>query len=195
MSTCGEIQFYSIRHVRNVPDVLRRVVQYFAPGTFGFVTRSQIEDHGWDDFLNDGSGVPNVYLTDTVNALPVLADVATLYMAQRSLHLSLCDSPFSRTIVEQVKTQIPESIRHDFVPADISIYSGGHDIIEEIEQEPGSRFVARTDFSVTFFSYSVPYRPQSRFVAEFLNLPVMLEIRKELEAVAGPMEVSASWYY
>ena len=96
------------------------------------------------------------------------------------------------TWASAVERAIPAGIRGEFLPCNVGIEVGFHDLFECAEEEEG-RYIARAFLSVQFSGYSSP-NDWGEFQRRVMELPEVLAVQAELEEVTGPLEKVIHWF-
>jgi hypothetical protein len=184
MGQSGELTFYTARRLDPPAEFLRRIIQLAAPECTPTVARSRGEDTEWEHFLRDEE-----VQTDIIAATP--ENLPQFYREGLSLWASLDSSPLARRVAESIAGEISESIRGSFIPNDLNVTIGYHDLCDFAEHEDGFR-IARPFLSLKFFSYGTPFHWQA-FRAAVFEIPEVQVVRREFESVVGPLEQCVFW--
>lgn len=119
------------------------------------------------------------------------SEAAGLYREGASLSLLLGDSVLGSTMWSTLERSVPEDVRGNFKPGDPSIKVGGHDICEDAEHERGFLF-GRAVFSFGLFGYGTPNN-WGRYRELVFEIPDVVALQRQLEALAGPMKRCVYW--
>jgi hypothetical protein len=177
------ITFYSTRESKQPNELLRAIVGISMPRRVLIVYRTLAEDRGWDDFLQGGPGyIPSEHLPDPKDPM----ELALLYKEGVSLGAEFMDSHLARRVSAGIGSNIPISVRNEFLDTDLIVRIGFHDLFEDSEHEDGL-LIARAFLSIEFFGYSTPSNWQLFREAVF-RVPEIQAVQQELEAVTGPLE-------
>jgi hypothetical protein len=185
MGQSGCITFYQTTKLESPTSFLKNVARTFQTNQLLNVSRTLVEDLGYEHFLRGGCVPTEWNLTASVRSLD------ELYRDTRSLSFELLGSPFANRVLGAVKTTIPSKIRGEFCPGDLFITVGFHDIWENAEVDEGQVF-ARAFLSIRFFGYGTPYDWQA-FRALVFNVPEIKAVKSELEAISGPLDQVVYW--
>ncbi|MEC9373253.1 MAG: hypothetical protein VYC34_05385 [Planctomycetota bacterium] len=118
--------------------------------------------------------------------------LASLYRPNRCISVFLYGSPLSDAISHAVEEGIPEEVRGSFIPFDLTIRAGWHDVFETTENPEGQLFV-RALFSVRFKGNGTPHDwKETR--RRILALPVINETLERLRAPLGDPKVVVYWH-
>ncbi|HLL89088.1 MAG TPA: hypothetical protein VK324_07270 [Tepidisphaeraceae bacterium] len=185
MSQNGKLVFYTTQRLDPPQECLRRVVAMSGPIGPIDVGRSVGEDDEWAKFLTD-EDIP-------MEVFPGVApsQLTTLYVEGTSLTCDFHTSSLGARIAEAVRVQIPPELRQDFVPSDLFVTIGYHDLWENAEAEEG-RLLARAFLSMRFFGYGTP-ADWPAFRRRVFGLPEVRAVKVELEAAVGPLEQIVYW--
>jgi hypothetical protein len=93
--------------------------------------------------------------------------------------------------MEAVKESLSPTIRDNFLPTDAFVSVGSHDLWEDAENDDGT-FIARPFLSVMFFGYGSPLN-WKEFRTRVFDIPAIQQVKRELEAVLGPLQQSVFW--
>jgi len=128
----------------------------------GFVSRGEFTE--WSDEREDLQGPGFRHLP---RGWPIEACLRR-YRRPNCLWV-LGHSRWAQVVAAAVTQGMPEGVRGLFVPCELNLYLGGHDLCEFSEAEEGQLY-ARASFSVRFFSYHTPNQWQ-RFRELVFALP------------------------
>ena len=196
MSRSGELVFYSEEPYGEPTVMTERLLRYLGVAKAYTVARTIGEDREWDAWKAEGGGVggDQVMYSDRrrfdVEGLgPV--ELAGLYEDGCHLFLNLESIWFSRRIESAVSEQVPADLRRDYVPSDLCVSVGYHDIWEAVECREGQRF-CRAFCSIRLFGYSTPCDWAATRVA-ILGLAEVEQSRQEIQEIIGPTGVCVYW--
>ena len=197
MSLSGDVVFYSTFRPDRPQDRLLRLLEAAGVEQVLSAWRTLDEDRTWDFIQRNLRAVGDKAYIQATKDLNVrglgLIDVASLYQDDRYLTIDVGPAAkrFGSRVWRAVHDGIPEEIRGNFEPAAMYIGVGYHDLTECINGDEDC-YVARAFFSVEFFGYGVPHqwRETNRLIFE---LPGIIEVKRELEAILGPLEGYAHW--
>jgi hypothetical protein len=187
MGQHGSLTFYKTRRLDAPPAVLRKLIQLAAPEHVLELFRSVGEDNGWEVFQRGGPGVRDEMLQRPQS----LEELVSQYRDGTRLSVDAVGSPLARRVQDAIASQIPPSIRGDFVPTDQLIRIGYHDIWDDAEHEEGC-LIARAFLSIDFFGYSTPNDWLS-FREQVLRISEVHAVKRELEAITGPLDQCIIW--
>ncbi len=189
MSQDGKIVFYVRAAPTNLRELLARLIELATPKCFRYTVRTAREDHEWNDFLaGNMEGTPLEDVPDPSSS----EDFVSYYKDARCLMSTLCDSPLADRITTAVQDGIAEEIRGRFLPMDLTLNIGYHDIFECSEVEEGQYF-ARAFIAVEFFGYGTPNDWQA-FRQRVFQLPGVISVKRDIEQILGPVEECVFWY-
>ena len=192
MCQAGELVFYSKSEVDNV-HVLSPLLAWAAVTEISTACRSKEREHGWLDFVRmRDSNAPETdnTMVSVGNRIPV-AQVVNLYEPDRYLVLEVGVSRIGTRVSRAVTRGIPESIRGSFLPTDLFLGIGGHDLFEGAEHEEG-HLIDRSFLSVSFFGYGIP-NDWNRFRELVFDLPEIAQTKREIEEILVPLEQVVYW--
>ncbi len=187
MSQDGCLVFYTCEQASQPKDIIRSLIKLLDPGSIYYITRSWKEEHSWDEFLKGELGDPEERLAIPQNYL----DVSELYKDKLLLSMELNKTKIGHQVWNVVKNNIPEEIRGDYLPSDVSLSIGFHDLFECAEEEDG-HYIARAFLSISFFGYGTP-NDWEGFREQVFKLPEIQAIKKEFELITGPLEECVFW--
>ena len=190
MSQTGHIIFYTAKTFDAPVDVLQRIIAWSGAKQISIATRTRGEEHGWasivaamssdeqeeDDDEHLGCGIP-------------LERLPKLYKPRCHLRLDVGVTEPGNRVYEAIKTEIPTSVRKNFVAGDLFVGLGFHDVIDPV---PDPHLIARPFLSVEFFGYGTPNHWEA-FREVVWQLPVLQEVKRQLEEIAGPLNRYVLW--
>jgi hypothetical protein len=182
----GSITFYATRRIDPPSAVIRNLLELLQVETVVGGSRTLVEDTEWEHFLRD-EDVPTEYLTGEVSR----ENLPSLYKEGSSLSAILLRSPLSDRIYRAVEAAIPLAIRGNFRPTELYVTIGWHDLWENAEHDEGFVF-ARAFLSIHFYGYGTP-SDWPAFRGAVFQIPEVLAVRRELEAVTGPLDQCVYW--
>jgi hypothetical protein len=187
MGQNGSLTFYTTRPPDNPKATLRALVLHAHPEHVLSSLRSIGEDREWEDLLNDGPGVRHELLPPP----PSVDEFVNYYREGTSLGTECVGSPLALRIKEAVAAAIPVSVRGDYVPTDLGVRIGFHDIVDDAEHEEGL-LIARPFLSIGFFGYSTP-NDWKAFREAVFQIPEVQAVKRDLETITGPLEQCIIW--
>lgn len=208
MSQTGEIRFFSVEEPDDPRETLERVFRWGGVEKVLTVSRYETQEFSWDDWQEllaaqaseswkQEPSEPSAWIEVVEDDYEAqlyqcsIAEALECYEPGKLLHVSVVYSPQGMRLFAAIDNGIPASLRHDFSPGDLSIYVGPHDLFDTEESPEGTLF-GRAQFSVGFFGYGSPIDRKGTRRA-ILALPEVQAIRRELEAIIGPLEVCVVW--
>lgn len=114
-----------------------------------------------------------------------IVEAAFIYSVGKLLRLMVV-SPITRRLTSLVDEAIPESVRGDAWPHELTITCGRHDIYENAENTDGQLF-GTAICSARFWGYSTP-RDIVEYRRKVLEFPLVLEIQRQLSRFWGSTE-------
>jgi len=197
MSLYGDIVFFTTVKPPDPKAVVLALLECTGAEHVCAAWRTVREDRTWNFIQQNLRATGDEAFTQPVKSLNVrdmsLREVASLYDEDRYLTINVGPGAkrLGLRVWRAVHDGIPEEIRGNFEPAAVYIGVGYHDLTECADGEE-DRYVARAFFSVEFFGYGVPHRwrDTNRLIFE---LPDIVEVKQELEAILGPLEGYAHW--
>lgn len=192
MSQSGAVTFYSIEAAEAPQSLLRAVLDVAKPRHLSSVYRSLVEDRGFEDAQNDGSGIPQEQVEKGPFVDP--SRMPGHYRQGRSLSAELVGSPMADRMWDAVLNGIPEDVRgkYGFCPDSMFVTLGHHDVFEWSEHEDRYRHVARPFLSIRFWGQRSPDDWEG-FRQRVFQLPEVRALKTELETVTGPLQEWVSW--
>lgn len=187
MGQSGELIFYSVREPADPKGTLSRLVELADPKCIRIAARPLCQDREWEEFLAGREGTPFELLPDPKSP----EDFVRHYRDGLWLSGEMIRSRLLDRIESAVRCSIPPEVRGEFVPHNMTITMGFHDIFECAEAEEG-QYVARAFVSVSFFGYSTPEN-WAEFRRRVFGIPEVQAVRRDLEAVTGPLESCIFW--
>ena len=189
MSISGCLYFYSTTKPLDASGYINKVLDYLLPKKILYLYRSLKEDQSWNDFKKeiyiDSFENENLKIPQEVN------DIASLYITGRTLSMALSMHRIGEAVFDIVEKKIINDVRGDYIPSDIGLMFGYHDLFYLDENDNGV-FVARPFFSLSIFGYNVPNDIEA-FREQVFALEEIQKIKKELEQVTGPLGECAIW--
>ena len=197
MSITSNVYFFTVQNISDYRDALDRVVAWtgaevrvpeYVPYS---IWRTVGEERAWEFAKRyeefGGSPFQEEEMFDERDP----KQISSHFLLGTSLFFSLSACPVGHRIMDAIVGGIPESIRGNFAPADVSLRVGEHDIIEvNFDQQS---LAGRATVSVNFFGYGVS-NDGNEMRRMFWTLPEVIQIRKELSAIIGDVEMSMSFY-
>ena len=201
MAIWGELVFYTLHEPENPEKWILQLCRLSGAQSVEWVSYLE-EEERWFQIPED------LPIIEVVGPFPKLAEnipieeVAKFYNRKECLHISIGICPLSHKVYEAT-LKIPEELwkteSYHFIPGSqgMSIEIGYHDLFE-LTSDPsgygekyrpiyGSIYVVRNVFcSVHFASYGCP-RGIKRYEEIVFSLPEIWEIKKEIEAIIGPV--------
>ncbi len=188
MGQNGLLTFYRTARPDDPKQMLRDLLELARPEKKPLVSRTLVEDREYERYVRDDfEDTPWEFFNDRLE----LAEIPDAFVENRSLHVGSIVSHLGRQIATGVENAIPESIRGNFVPGEIGITIGCHDIWENAESEEGFLF-ARAFLSIAFFGYGSP-NIWPAFRAAVFAIPEVQAVKHELETFAGGLEECIYW--
>lgn len=187
MAQAGEIVFYTKQRLDHPVLVLRRIAGILQAKDVQGAWRTKVEDTGWDCFLRGDDEVPTDFFYDALS----IEEFEKLYVPPTSLSGKLRDSPVAARIYGAIEGTIPATIRGEFRPNEVFVTMGFHDLFEWSEHDEGLLF-ARAFLSIHFNGYGTPY-DWPAFRQTVFAIPEVRSVKRELEAVIGPLEECVYW--
>jgi len=187
MGQNGQIVFYTCERPDDPEGLVLTLVRIFEPRCIRVVARSIGEDREWQRFLDDRESTPLEILADADDAEAFVS----YYREGCWLSGEMIGSPLGQKVRESIDRSIPVSVRGHFLPGDLILRIGHHDLFECAEHDCG-HLVARPFLAVSFFGYSTP-RDWSGFRHRVFAITEIQEIHKRLEEVIGPLERCVLW--
>jgi hypothetical protein len=153
------------------------------------VYRSLEEDRTWESYLRDDYDycVPE----ELVGERLVLSQVPPLFVQGRTLRINIGNCQLSTRVYQAIRTSIAIDIRGEFIPREMYVTVGEHDIIAS-DRVPEGSLIARAFMSVSFCEYDVAIDCEL-MREQVLRLHEIAIVRRTLESVAGPLEASVHW--
>lgn len=116
-----------------------------------------------------------------------------LFPTDRKVELEFDMGTRMRPLAEALETEIPESIRGEFIPWMPILTIGTHDIIEETWAEPGLRLVCRAAASFEIRGQPTPL-DTAEYERRVLKSAALRAFKKELEVVLGSLDSWVGWW-
>lgn len=188
MGQDGNVTFYRTSRAADPPALLRDLLQLLAPRHRPLVSRTLAEDREWDAFKSESvDDTPREFFGDSLN----INQIPEAFREGRSLTVCSIASALSDRVAEAIRTSVPEAVRGIFLPLEVSLTVGYHDIWENAEHEDGHLF-ARAFLSVAFFGYGSP-NDWSLCRETILRLPDIRDVQAQLERICGPLHQCVYW--
>ncbi len=189
MSRSGVVCFYSTLEMDRPVEVINNILEINGASKVYLVSRSTQADDEWNRFRQGQEQADDELLGKGIAS----QDAAAMYQPGRCLSLDVGRSHWGDELGKEVEKNIPEDVRGDFLPCQLLIQCGFHDLFECAEHE-GGLFFARAFFSVSFFGYGSPdLWPETR--EAILSLPMIAKIRQSLQKMCGDeVDVIVFWY-
>jgi hypothetical protein len=187
MSQTGYVIFYRLEEPNNLQEILTRLLTYIQPDKVFAIERTTTEDNEFERSQANLDPPPSEMLLEPSNPI----DIIPLYKDGTSLLVLFCNTRIDSYIVDSINKSIPENIRGNFLPTEVSIKVGYHDLYEYAENDDGHLF-GRPFLSVRFFGYSTP-NDWDGFREMVFKLPEVQTLKKELEQILGPLEQCVYW--
>jgi hypothetical protein len=199
MSQTGELVFFTEMRISQ-PEVTLRDLLIASGATKSIsVYRNLQEDRGWERFLrardeplqsliveHDASD-----LGDRVDEGMSLSEIPSLYNDGGCLTVSIGVCPLADRVEQAVKQGVSEVIRSDFLPCELAIVMGFHDIFDCSEFDEGFLF-GRAFLSISFYGYGCAADFMGMREQTF-DLPAIRKIKQELELITGPLKQCMYW--
>ncbi len=181
MSQSTNIHFYTCETLVDPLGSLEKTLALLEPQQIR-VTRYNGSDSSWADLHDDQSEGPTY---ETLRKIVSVDQATGMYIPGNFLALDII-SQLTKKLSLLVDRAIPESVRDDHWPHNLSLYIDPHDIFENAENTNG-HFFARAFLSIKFWGYSTP-----RDIVEYRNrvlaLPLVTEIRENLSHILDSVE-------
>lgn len=189
MSQSGQIVFYTEAQLPNPKGILGQVMTAAGATKLDWVTRSLGDNKGWVLFKagEDPDQCDEQLALDPDD----IAGAVAAYRDGDHLWIKLADCKLATRIAEAVSNGVDESVRNGFVPGELGIRIGWHDLFEWTE-EPDGQLLARPFLSLYFWGYNCPLDWEETRRQVF-NLPGISEVKKDLETITGPLKTCAYW--
>lgn len=115
-----------------------------------------------------------------------IPDVPKFYEEPWGLLVQFAGSPLGNGLEQEIAAAVPKEIRGDWIPAAPVIKLGWHDVFGSVEHRQG-RYHGRAFLSFELEGEWYP-RDWARFRAALFDLPQVRELRRNVEAIVGPVE-------
>jgi len=186
MSQSGLLVYYSEQRPDSPHDMLLRLFEFSKATDYMYAVRTIGEDRSWQCWQN-GDYPPDEALDD---GLPIAA-LASHYKEPCSLKIAILSCPLSARVATICSDAISEDVRRDFIPSDLSITIGYHDLFEDAEHDEGY-YIARPFCSVSFFGYETP-KDWQEYRRRVFAVPGLQQIERELAEIIGPTKHCVYW--
>jgi hypothetical protein len=199
VSQSGSLVFYSLGKPQNTVELLHQTLIRSGARVVMWAVRSVGEDREWEAFRHSMIYPDQMPTTLEQNLVPrefagrdiPSEAVSRLYQSGCSLRVTVGCCPLADEFARVVKNRLSQDIRGDFIPGELIVIAGAHDIYEASEH-PEGLLIARSSFSVHLWGYGFP--PDCELARTvLLGLPETVRVRLELEEVLGPLEQYAVW--
>lgn len=207
MAQSGKLTFFTEREFSDPPTMIERILERFGHHKTVFVYRTIGEERSWeasheaireeDIVASADDGTPiivwdpeDVEIEDLGRRIDV-RDVPALYERGKCLVIGLSMDPLGAVMAEALRAVIPPEIDGGFLPREPIIRIGYHDIFEYAEHDEGHIF-GHAFFSFSLFSYSTP-RDWPRYRKMVFGVPAVLDLRRQIEEIVGPLEQCVYW--
>jgi hypothetical protein len=189
MSRSGELVFFQEVGLFRPETQLWPLLNLSGASDCISVYRSLEEDRTWQSYLRDDCDycVPEELVGESL----MLSQVAPLFAQGRTLRINIGECPLSTRVYQAIWTNIAIDIRGEFIPRVMCVTIGEHDIIAS-DRVPEGSLIARAFMSVSFCGYGVAIDCES-MREQVLRLHEIAIVRRSLESVAGPLDVSVHW--
>jgi hypothetical protein len=198
MSQSGELVFYTQVAIAHPARAVLDVMHLAGAERIAIASRTLEPDRGWralQETLEEPfvaaqvaeDDVPTEYFYDGLD----LDTAAELYLPDKCVRLHMGRNRIGRELFQAIGEYVPESIAGEFSPSSPIIVVGWHDIFENAEHEEG-HFFARAFFSFRLYGIKSP-RDWNRYREMVFDVPKVVEVKRRLEDVVGPLEQCVYW--
>ena len=181
MSQSTYIHYYTTARPQRPQDVIRETLSLLKADHIK-ASRYTGPDTSWADLRNEDSEGPAY---EILAKRVTIEEAAATYIAGKFLTLDV-SSPITKTLSVLVDQSIPEAIRADHWPHNLSFYIDSHDVFENAENTRGELF-DRAFVSVKWWGYSTPHNI-TEYRKRVLSLPLIAEIQANLSRVLGTVD-------
>lgn len=129
--------------------------------------------------------------TETYGTRLTVAESAALVDQHTKIFLSVYVSEVVTRVVQSVVREVPELVRGEYAPSDLSVLVAESDIFSDLEGSRGI-FYGHSFFSISVFGYGYP-KDVAACRDAVLALPIVAEIRGIIESIIGPVDVCLIW--
>jgi hypothetical protein len=201
MSQTGELVFFTETRLPQPENSLGYLLTASQTKKFKSAFRTLEEDRSWESFLRTRDEPLQSYvvvheasdLGEKVGDGMTLSEIPSLYRDGRSLSVSIGACPLAGRVEQAVKAGVADDIRSDFLPCELTITIGFHDIFDCSEHDAGFLF-GRAFLSISFSGYGCAADFVSMRESTF-SLEVIRHIKKELELITGPLKECMYWNF
>lgn len=196
----GRLSFFTSVKPADPRAALRDVLQLTGADVAWLVGQEDFGSSSWDEFQK---GLPAASRTThktgpveiAVTQAPVAAknaqnvpidNVAGMYEEPWGLLIQFAGSPLGTALDQEIRAAIPKAIRGDCIPSAPVVRMGWHDIYSSVEHKEG-RYYGRAFLS---FELEGEWYPKNwaAFRNALFEIPGVVELRRRLEAVVGPVD-------
>ena len=195
MSQAGAIIFYRTAPADDPPGRLRAVLDVARPPFLLSVSRTLEEGRVWDSIVRDPDGEGELTPYEIVESAPRLdpSRMPGHYRDGRSLSAEFPLSPLVPRMARAIQEGMPEAVHGWCLPDSLFVTIGFHDLFD-VTPDDEALYVARPFLAFRFWRQCVP-TDWREFRARIFNLPGVVAVRRDLEAVTGPLEGYALWQF
>ena len=187
MSLLGAIVYYRTKPVNDGAKYLLRVIEGVAANGLALAYRTVGPDQDWAR-TQAGLQPTDIELVDIPKRVE---DAGTMCCPGTSLSVELRGSPVAQSMASAIEAGIPVAIRNGFLPCDLSVTVGEHDLFDYVERGTGV-FYGRASASIKFLGYEIPYNCDEFRKRVFALQPVKV-IEEKLAGILEQREKALIW--
>ena len=200
MGQYGSITYFTEEGLGEPKEILRSVIRNCSPEIVDLVQR-QPECEEWEMFSNalaaedeDEDEDEEHFASSTWEALTktLPMSVVDYYQSKYVLFVSFGgSSPIARQVYDD-NLGLPESVRGDFNPWELTVMLGQHDLFSTAD-DPHPRLIGNASFSLSISGQGTPsnWDEYRRLVWQ---LPAVVELSRRLASVVPSLKKCALWH-
>jgi hypothetical protein len=202
MSQSGELVVYTIDELADPHSSIQSVLTLSGCQLIVAASRTRGLEQSWQAFqrsTQNTSTQPSDEEQPTVSDFEDLEledpsdfrSISQLYVPGTCLLLWIGRCPLGDRLAESIQREVPKSLRGDFVPSEVALYTGWHDVYECSETHHGILY-ARAFCSLRFWGYSSP-NDWGRTRSMISSSPAVMDLSNFLEGALGRVDHCIYW--
>jgi len=182
----SEMVFFNQAPMATLKSALKTLLTKCNPDCKIYVSRYREPWASWQRIYIDGDEDYSNETQDIEYERKLIDEIPDLFLPDGFFSVTPYCHPWGLKIHDAVRNQIDSGIRNTFAPSECVLCFGYHDIIEESDPEAVT-LLGRAHFSCSFWGYGSP-SDSLEFERQLFQLPEVIEIQHEIEAIAGPLD-------